>query len=244
QDSKILKDYLSYRTDSLRRERRRTRKKIMATRDQSGNLTTRGFDSAKPPQDINEDTMLPRGYQRTRDSLFSDPEPESADPTPPLPSSFPPPQNNPTGSPISSREHSVQRSSVLSPETTTNPRDDAELLHFLTQICDPPLHHLHGVLTRVGCRMQHMQAMSTWSRNLLDDVLERLKLKITELDDTGAGVGGLPREYDDEEALTRRRRIEESALRTSGRGIDTRASIMDWEVLRYHILRIPTRSVY
>lgn len=79
--------------------------------------------------------------------------------------------------------------------------------------------------------MQHLHAMSKWSQNLRDDVLERLRLKITQ-------VGNENVADDDDEELTRRRRVEEWALRTAGRDVHSRGSVMDWEVLRYHIIKL------
>ncbi|TFK63070.1 hypothetical protein BDN72DRAFT_848068 [Pluteus cervinus] len=235
-DERIIRDYLMYRTNAMRTETRRpTRNQVQgiaAPMHQSGGTTTTEMDSdMAPPPQFENGTL----QEQTQEVTNINPNLEATEPSPSFQTSF-----SPTYNTLNDRH--IEPPTEQSPQASASPPGPTfqtdELFDFLTQTCVPSLRHLHQDLIRVGCQMQHLRAMSKWSQKLRDDVLERLRLKILELDSGAqAGNGNVTDDNDDEESM-RRQRVEHWAVQTAGGEVYSRGSVMDWEVLRYHIIKL------
>ena len=101
---------------------------------------------------------------------------------------------------------------------------DEDVFHFLTKTCNPPLGDLYRDLRSLGCEMKHLRAMSRWSRTLLSDTLERLRARVERLE-----------EDNDHDAEKRKSGTSQDSMVGTN---ESKASIMDWEVLRYHIIEM------
>ncbi|TFK63126.1 hypothetical protein BDN72DRAFT_848017 [Pluteus cervinus] len=122
-----------------------------------------------------------------------------------------------------------------SPEVSQVRIVNNQLLHFLTKTCNPPLGHLYEDLKDFGCEMQHLRAMSKWPGSLLSDTLERLRIKVAQSEAEGEGAKNLWSRDGEEANDQRRMQKDGEAVRIAG-GESSRAMLMDWEVLRYHII--------
>ncbi|TFK63069.1 hypothetical protein BDN72DRAFT_339189 [Pluteus cervinus] len=102
-----------------------------------------------------------------------------------------------------------------------------ELYQFLSTVCNPPIPHLYADLTRFGCGIEHIRAMGTWSESRLSSVLGTIRVQTMP---RGLMVG-----VSNDEGIEEAVRAEEGPLVNY---TDGKTTLMDWEVLKYHILRI------